>query len=229
MIPLRDHLRRLTTPFLTVLIILVNLLVWFYQLSLGPQTGERFLFLLGMIPGRLQLALESPEAPLAAALVPLFTSMFLHGGWLHFLGNMWYLWVFGDNVEDRLGHARFLFFYIACGLGAGLIHTLFNWNSTVPAVGASGAISGVLGAYFVFYPHVRVTTLIPLLFFFFTVQLPAVVLLGFWFLMQFLNGIGSLGRGLSGGVAWWAHIGGFVLGMILGKILQQRRPRMVVS
>jgi len=225
MIPLRDLNRRYSTPLITVLLIAINALVWFYELSLGPRAGEQFLFVMGMVPARLQVALHSPEVPLSAALIPLFTSMFLHSGWLHVIGNMWFLWVFGDNVEDRFGHIPFLVFYLACGLGAGVIHTLFNWNSAVPAVGASGAISGVLGAYLVMFPHARVITLVPLIFFFFTVQLPAVVILGYWFVVQFLSGLSSLGSRESGGVAWWAHIGGFILGMVVALMMPRKTYR----
>ena len=225
MIPLRDLNRRYSTPLITVLLIAINALVWFYELSLGPRAGEQFLFVMGMVPARLQEALHSPEVPLSAALIPLFTSMFLHSGWLHVIGNMWFLWVFGDNVEDRFGHIPFLVFYLACGLGAGVIHTLFNWNSAVPAVGASGAISGVLGAYLVMFPHARVITLVPLIFFFFTVQLPAVVILGYWFVVQFLSGLSSLGSRESGGVAWWAHIGGFILGMVVALMMPRKTYR----
>jgi membrane associated rhomboid family serine protease len=149
--------------------------------------------------------------------------MFLHGGWLHLLGNMWFLWVFGDNIEDRLGHLRYLVFYLATGLGAGLAHALLNLSSTIPAVGASGAISGVLGAYFVLFPHSRVITLVPLLFFFFTVRLPAVIILGYWFAIQFISGLGAVALPGSGGVAWWAHIGGFVLGAVLVRMFRPRR------
>jgi membrane associated rhomboid family serine protease len=223
MIPLRDSNPRSTTPVFTVGIILANLAVFIYQLSLSPHAEQRFMMALGMVPARLQLALTSPSVSLGDALFPLFSSMFVHGGWLHLIGNMWFLWVFGDNIEDRLGHFRFLLFYLAAGIGSGLIHTFFNWSSTLPAVGASGAISGVLGAYFVLFPRTRVLTLVPLLFFFFTVRLPAAVVLGFWFVLQFLSGLTALGSRSAGGVAWWAHIGGFVLGVLLVRIMSPRR------
>jgi membrane associated rhomboid family serine protease len=150
--------------------------------------------------------------------------MFLHGGWLHLIGNMWYLWIFGDNVEDRLGHSRFLLFYLLVGLGAGLIHTGINYYVEIPSVGASGAIAGVLGAYLLLYPLARVLTLIPLFFFWQIIEIPAVIVLGLWFFMQFLSGANALAVAdrTSGGVAWWAHIGGFVLGMILLAVF--RRP-----
>jgi membrane associated rhomboid family serine protease len=223
MIPLRDVNPRHTTPFVTVALVLANAAVWFYQVSLPPWAEERFVFALGMVPARLQVALSSPELTLSAALLPLFTSMFLHGSWMHIIGNMWFLWVFGDNIEDRLGHFRYLLFYLVCGIGAGLAHTLFSLNSTVPAVGASGAISGVMGAYFLFFPRSRVVTLVPLFIVFFTVQLPAVFILGYWFVIQLLSGVGSLGQRASGGTAWWAHIGGFVLGIALARRFTPRR------
>ena len=141
--------------------------------------------------------------------------MFLHGGILHLLGNMLFLWVFGSSVEDRLGHLSYLFFYLLCGLGAGVTHILANWGSSVPSIGASGAISGIMGAYIVLFPFSRILTLVPLLFFFFTVRIPALLMIGYWFAIQFLSGLSSLGEANQGGVAWWAHIGGFVMGAIL--------------
>ncbi len=221
MIPLKDLNPRRTTPFVTVLIILANAAVFFYQVSLGPRAGQAFIYAFGMIPLRVELFLTGHPVALAQAFAPLLTSMFLHGGWLHIIGNMWFLWIFGDNIEDTLGHFNYLLFYLVCGVAAGLTHTLANLNSTVPAVGASGAISGVLGAYMVLFPRSRVLTLIPLFIMFFTVQLPAVVILGYWFLIQFLSGLGSLGAGTEGGTAWWAHIGGFILGAVL--VLGSRR------
>jgi len=143
--------------------------------------------------------------------------MFLHGGWLHLIGNMWYLWIFGDNVEDRRGHGRFLVFYLLAGLGAGFIHTGVNYYVVIPSVGASGAIAGVLGAYLLLHPFARVTTLIPIFFFWQIVEIPAVIVLGLWFLMQFLSGTSALSvaDATAGGLAWWAHIGGFLVGMVL--------------
>lgn len=225
MIPLRDRNPRSSVPWVTALLVLINILAFLYQVSLGPQVGERFVLAYGMVPARVEWALSDPDVTLGAAVFPLLTSIFLHGGWLHLIGNMWFLWVFGDNVEDRLGHLRYLVFYLACGLGAGLVHVLFNLDSRIPAVGASGAISGILGAYMVLFPGARVLTLIPLLVFFFTVELPAVILLGYWFLIQTLSGLGALGMRGRGGVAWWAHVGGFLLGLLLAKWAAQGRPR----
>ena len=215
MIPLRDINPRSTMPFMTVLIILANLGAFLYQVSLGPRAGQILVYTYGMIPARVPLAFVGDGITLVQAFAPLLTSMFLHGGWFHLIGNMWFLWVFGDNIEDRLGHLSYVLFYLVCGVGAGVVHSVANLGSTIPAVGASGAISGVMGAYIVLFPRSRVLTLVPLLFFFFTVQLPAVVLLGYWFLIQFLSGVGSLGMHTQGGVAFWAHIGGFVLGALL--------------
>jgi len=212
MIPLRDLTPRTRTPFMTVLIILVNMAVFLYQWSLDPRAGEQLAFAYGMIPARVELAFAGHQVTLVQAFLPLLTSMFLHSGLLHILGNMWFLWIFGDNIEDYLGHFKYLLFYVICGVGAGIVHTVANWGSTLPAVGASGAISGVMGAYIVLFPRARVLTLVPLLVIFFTVQLPAVVILGYWFLIQFLSGVGSLGTRSTGGTAWWAHIGGFLLG-----------------
>jgi rhomboid family protein len=150
--------------------------------------------------------------------------MFLHGGWLHLIGNMWYLWIFGDNIEDRLGHFSYLIFYLLCGLGAGVVHTILNYDVRVPSIGASGAIAGVLGAYLVSYPGARILTLIPIFIFMQIIEIPAVIVLGFWFIMQFLSGTASLASATAnaGGVAWWAHVGGFVIGMILVGLFPRR-------
>jgi hypothetical protein len=152
--------------------------------------------------------------------------MFLHGGYLHIIGNMWFLWIFGDNVEDYFGHFKYLLFYFFCGIGAGLTHTIANLNSTVPSIGASGAISGVMGAYIMLYPRAQVLTLVPLLVFFFTIRLPAIVILGYWFVIQFVSGLATQGTSQTGGgVAFWAHIGGFALGVITTLIVRGRAPR----
>ncbi len=215
MIPLRDANPRSTRPMITVLLIVANVVVFLYQFSLGSGAGQQLIYTFGMIPARIPELFAGHDVTVRQAIWPLLTSIFLHGGWLHLIGNLWFLWVFGDNVEDYLGHFKYLLFYLLCGVGAGVVHALANLGSTVPAVGASGAISGVLGAYIVLYPRARVVTLVPLVFFFFTVQLPAVVVLGYWFLIQFLSGLSEVGTRHLGGVAWWAHIGGFVLGAML--------------
>jgi membrane associated rhomboid family serine protease len=204
-----------------VSLIWLNIVVFLYELSLGPQL-EPFLRRFGVVPE----AMLHGGSPLGW--VPLFTSMFLHGGWGHILGNLWFLWIFGDNVEDRMGPKRYLVFYLVCGLVANLVHILINPSSTVPTIGASGAISGVLGAYFVLFPYARVMAFIPLWFFFFDiVEVPAFFFLGLWFLMQFYSGLIMLplSRLLqTGGVAWWAHIGGFAAGVVLVKLFCARRP-----
>jgi len=218
MIPLKDLNPRLTLPFMTVVIILVNTAIFLWEfyvdISLGPQAEHQLINTLGMIPARIPLALTSHQVTFGQAFLPLLTSMFLHGGWFHLIGNMWFLWIFGDNIEDHLGHFNYVVFYLVCGVGASIVHTIANLGSTMPAVGASGAISGVMGAYVVLFPRSQVLTLVPI-FFFFTVRLPAVIFLGYWFLIQFFSGIGSLGVQTQGGVAVWAHVGGFVLGALL--------------
>lgn len=228
MIPLRDENPRVTVPFITILLIVVNTAVFLYQASLGPRAGQTLVFTYGMIPARLSAALVEHTVALNVGLWPLITSMFLHGGWLHLIGNMWFLWIFGDNVEDAFGHFGYLIFYLFCGIAGGLAHTYANWGSTMPAIGASGAIAGVMGAYFVLYPRAKVLTLVPLLVIFFTVRLPAIVVIGLWFAMQFLSGVGSLGVKDASGVAFWAHVGGFIIGA-LGGMLFGRRPRPPVA
>jgi membrane associated rhomboid family serine protease len=218
MIPLRSETPRRTFPIVNLLLILANIAVFIYQLTLPPRAGNQLVMQYGLVPARAEQALAHPGTPGAAlgpALVPLVTSMFLHGGFLHILGNMLFLYVFGGNVEDALGHGRYLGFYFICGIGSGLAQMLLNWGSKLPSIGASGAISGVMGAYIVLFPTARILTLIPLLFFFFTMRIPALIILGYWFIIQFLSGISTLGQINQGGVAWWAHIGGFLLGMFL--------------
>ncbi len=218
MLPLRDEAPRQSLPLFTVLIILANIGVFIYEISLGPRVGQQLLFTFGMIPARVELLLSGQHVTLGEAFTPLLTSIFLHSGLLHLAGNMWFLWVFGDNIEDRLGHFNYLLFYLVCGIGAGVVHTVANLDSRVPAVGASGAISGVMGAYMVLFPGARVLTWIPPIF---VLPLPSVVVLLLWFALQFLSGLGSLGMQLTGGVAWWGHIGGFVFGALL--VLGSRR------
>jgi rhomboid family protein len=213
MIPLKALTPWRRTPVITVALILANALVFFYELSLGPQAIERFFFQYGMIPARIQAALTTGGPALTAALVPIFTSMFLHGGWLHIIGNMWFLWVFGIAVEDQLGSLRYLAFYLVCGLGAALTQAFVSWGSRIPTIGASGAISGIMGAYLVLLPTSRVLTLVPLIIFWFTVRLPAIVMIGYWFLIQLLGA--TVQPRNAGGVAFWAHVGGFALGAVL--------------
>ncbi|MFZ0213117.1 MAG: rhomboid family intramembrane serine protease [Candidatus Acidiferrales bacterium] len=224
MIPLKNLRTCATFPAVTLAIILVNFLVFFYQISLPERALEPFIMTYALVPARVQLALSGSHFTLMRAFAPFFTSMFLHAGWLHILGNMWFLWLFGGNVEDRLGHLPYLGFYMLCGLGAGVAQTLFSLGSTIPSLGASGAIAGVLGAYVVFFPSSKILTLVTLFIWWFFARLPAVLFIGLWFLIQFLSGISSLGSAASGGVAWWAHVGGFLLGMLLVSGMKRRQP-----
>ncbi len=218
MIPLRDKNPTHRIPFVNVSIIIANIAVFIYELSLGERELERFFLQFGVVPQYVTTAFYSFDVGLQTFL-PLFSSMFLHGGWLHLGGNMLYLWVFGDNVEDKLGHGRYLLFYVLTGLAASFAHIAIDPLSEIPTVGASGAISGVLGAYLLMFPGARVVTLIPVFMFLQVAELPALVVLGLWFVLQFFNGLASLGYETAGmgGVAWWAHVGGFVAGLILVK------------
>lgn len=226
MIPIRDTIPSRSAPVVTWSLIAVNTAVFFYQLSLGPIGVEQLFYWFGLVPARY----SHPEWALTVGLppddyLPFLTSMFLHGGWLHLIGNMWTLWIFGDNVEDRMGHARFLAFYLLTGLAAGLTHWFTNIDSIVPTVGASGAIAGVLGAYFILFPHARVIAVFPVFFFPFFFELPAGVYLLIWGLSQIFSGmISTLSAADVGGVAWWAHVGGFVSGMLLYRLFILR-PR----
>ncbi|HEY6508548.1 MAG TPA: rhomboid family intramembrane serine protease [Vicinamibacterales bacterium] len=211
MIPLRDVIPSRSTPLVTIAIIVANAAVFAYQLSLG-DAGQAFIFRYGLVP-------------VEFSFVTVGTSMFLHGGLLHFGGNMLYLWIFGDNVEDRMGPGRFLAFYVLCGAAAALAQTWMSPSSPIPMVGASGAIAGVMGAYFVMYPRSRIVTLIPIFIFIQLIEVPAVVFLGLWFLLQFVSGLGTaLGpeAGITGGIAFWAHVAGFVAGLV--AVHAFRRP-----
>ncbi len=223
MIPLRDSVPARNQPVVTWVLIGVNVWVFLYELGLGPEL-DGFIRTWGFVPAHYFRLAETDPGHWVGRFLPLVTSMFLHGGWAHLIGNMLYLWIFGDNVEDRLGHLRYLAFYLVAGMAAGLAQAYLYPDSTVPTVGASGAISGVLGAYLVLFPRARVLTLVPFLFFFPVVELPAVLYLGFWFLMQLVSGALALAlAGEAGGVAWWAHVGGFVVGILLVPLLRRRR------
>jgi membrane associated rhomboid family serine protease len=224
MIPLKNLRPRTHPPMVTVALIIANFLVFFYQLSLSPHGLQTFLMTYSLVPARVQMALAGSHFTLAQAFVPFLTSMFLHAGWLHIIGNMWFLWLFGPNVEDRLGHLPYLGFYLLCGLGAGAVQTAFSLGSTIPSLGASGAIAGVLGAYIVFFPSSKILTLVTLFFWWFFARLPAVLFIGLWFLVQFLSGVSSLGSAAQGGVAWWAHVGGFLLGILLVSGMRRKQP-----
>ncbi len=233
MIPLRDDIPTRTVPIVNYALIAANALAFLLELGMGPQL-PRFLLQASVVPvlytGRdhslsvIEVFLTSLDPELGFRVL---FSMFLHGGWLHVIGNMLYLWIFGDNVEDRLGHFKYLFFYLACGWVASYAHIWSSPASRLPSIGASGAIAGVLGAYITLYPHAHVVTLLPLGFFSQLVRIPAVFFLGFWFLQQFLMGAMSLGvtTAESGGTAWWAHIGGFAAGLVLVRFLAARRQR----
>jgi membrane associated rhomboid family serine protease len=224
MLPIRDNVQSKTPPIVTIILIVINVAVFFFQISLGSRLNE-FLFAFGFVPSKFFHLLEKGD--ILVAILPLFAYMFLHGGWLHIIGNMWFLWIFGDNVEDRMGHVKFIFFYILCGLIAGLVHAFLNSQSGVPTVGASGAIAGVMGAYFILYPRAKIWTLIPIFFFVQFVEIPAFVFLGFWILIQLFVGAFSMSMGsLSGGVAWWAHVGGFAAGVLLVFIFRKRERNM---
>jgi hypothetical protein len=215
MIPFKDNIPSRTVPIINLLLIAANVTAFFYELSLGRGLNRLFM-LYGVVPARV-LAWPHSHASLAVLLTPFVTSMFLHAGWLHLIGNMWYLWIFGHGVEDRLGHLRYLVFYMLCGFGAGIVQTLMSTDSRIPSIGASGAIAGVLGAYIVTHPMARVLTLVPIIFFIQIIEIPAFIVLGVWFLFQFLAGTASLQEtpAATGGIAVWAHIGGFMLGMAL--------------
>jgi membrane associated rhomboid family serine protease len=223
MIPLRVDILRTRTAICTIFLILVNVGVFLFELTLSPKAGNAFVYSFGLIPSHEQLILSGHGLRLGQVVMPLFTSMFLHGGWMHLLGNMLFLWVFGGSVEEALGHFQYFIFYFICGVGSAVVHTMVNWGSEVPTIGASGAISGIMGAFIVSFPRSRVTTLIPALLLFFTIRIPAILMLGYWFLIQFLSGVASLGMSDQGGVAWWAHVGGFVLGALLAV---GERPKM---
>jgi membrane associated rhomboid family serine protease len=218
MIPLKDDNPTRTFAFVNIALIVINVLVFFYESSLRGHAQQAFILLNATIPARSPAYLAG-HTGFQLAFYPLFTSMFLHGGLMHLLGNMLFLYIFGDNVEDAFGHVGYLLFYIVCGIGSGLVHVLFNLHSTLPAIGASGAISGVMGAYALFFPRAKVL----MLFFIFLIPIPAVLVLGYWFVLQFLAGIGQLGASNAGGVAFWAHIGGFLIGLVVALMVKPSR------
>jgi membrane associated rhomboid family serine protease len=225
MFPIKDDQPSYSTPYVNIFLIVLNILIYFYQWTLGPRGEEAFVRIYGEVPSHLAAFLAgSHRYTLPDVIVPFFTSMFLHGSWMHVLGNMWFLYIFGDNIEDYLGHFKYLIFYLLSGLLAMSVQVAVNPTSNLPTVGASGAIAGVLGAYFLLYPRARVLTW----FFVFVLYLPAWIVLGEWIVIQFLSGTASLsvnaGRDV-GGVAFWAHVGGFVAGMIMIKIFPERRQR----
>lgn len=230
MIPLSDSVPARRAPVVTWALIALNIGVFLGELFMGPAEAERFFYLFGVVPARF----THPDWAYWVGFPveswwPLLTSMFLHAGWLHLVGNMWTLWIFGDNVEERMGPVRYLLFYLSCGVAAGLVHWFSNADSTVPMVGASGAIAGVLGAYLYLFPRARIVVMVPLLFWPLFFELPAVAYLLFWLVTQLLGGaIAGLGPEQVAGVAWWAHVGGFATGVLLHRAFmlpQRQRPR----
>jgi membrane associated rhomboid family serine protease len=233
-IPLKDDVPSRTTPFITMLLIAVNSIVFVYQMSLGLEpdaraagAAEAFVMEFGAVPCRLTGGCAAP-GDFPHPLMTVFSSMFMHGGLLHAGGNMLYLWIFGNNVEDTLGHGRFLVFYLLSGVAAAIAQTVMNPDSAVPMIGASGAVSGVLGAYLLLFPYATILTLVTFGFFFRFIHIPAVIVLGFWIVLQLISGYltasaAALGRGEGGGVAWFAHIGGFLAGMVLLFLMRPRQ------
>ena len=229
MIPLRDDAPRSTTPYVTYFLILLNALAFLFEITVDPyffsassarpsQALWDFFATFGLVPANLS------TQSLGMSVLPFFTSMFLHASWLHLIGNMWALWIFGDNIEDHLGHFRYLILYFLCGLAGGGLHVLLSQGSTIPSMGASGAIAGVMGAYFVLFPSARVLVFFPIFFLFW---LPAWLMLGYWFVLQFISGTANtlIARENAGGIAFWAHVGGFVTGIALIKVFPQRARR----
>jgi membrane associated rhomboid family serine protease len=217
-IPLRDENPTRITPYINYLLVAINMVIFLYGITLPHRVQNALAMTYGTIPVRFEHLLAG-GGQAEATLITLFTSMFLHGGLAHLLGNMLFLWIFGDNVEEFFGHAGYLVFYLFCGVTSGVTHILFNLHSAVPAVGASGAISGVMGAYIFLFPHSRILTLVLI----FLVPLPAFLILGYWFLLQFAAGVSSFGIAATGGVAWWAHIGGFLTGLSIAASTKRKR------
>ncbi len=216
MFPLYDTVRSRRFPFINWMLILLNGLIFYYEITLGEDRLNRFILNWGLIPAQL-------TSNYAESWLTVFTSMFLHGGWLHILGNMWTLFIFGDNIEDRMGHGNYLVFYLLSGAAAAILQSVLMPASQVPMIGASGAIAGVLGAYLILYPRARIASLVPILFIFTLVEIPAVIYLGIWFVLQLFSGWSALQGAASGGIAWWAHIGGFVFGVITVHLFAKRR------
>jgi membrane associated rhomboid family serine protease len=210
MIPLRDTIRSKSYPVVNTMIIIINIAVFFLELSKGDQLRQ-FIFTYGLVPARYTVPSMGAYFTSGQQIFSLLSFMFIHGGFFHLLGNMWSLYIFGDNVEDRLGSFKYLLFYLLCGFASGIAHLVVNWHSQVPTIGASGAIAGVMGAYMISFPRSKILTLIPMFIFFPLVEVPAVFFLGLWFIFQFLNAASTAGQG---GIAWWAHIGGFLFGIV---------------
>src|SRR5579872_906982 len=215
MFPIRDTQPSYSRPVVTSLIIALNVAVFLYEITLDPFSRNHFIQIYGLIPAHFHVS-------------TVLTSMFLHAGWMHIIGNMWFLWIFGDNVEDVLGHTKYVVFYVLCGCAAGMTQVLFNTGSRLPMVGASGAIAGVMGAYLIKFPHARIVTLVFVFIFITTIEVPAVLMLLYWFFIQLFSGVGTIGYShlSQGGTAFFAHIGGFIAGMILVNLLGTREKYM---
>jgi membrane associated rhomboid family serine protease len=223
MLPIRDSIPSRRPALVLYGLVIVNILVFCFQLTLPEAKLDEFFYLFGIVPRRYSHPSWAREIGFPDNYWPFLTSMFLHGGWMHIIGNMWTLWIFGDNVEDRMGPIRFLVFYMLCGLAAGIVHWLTNYSSTIPTVGASGAIAGVLGAYFLLFPRSWIVVMVPIIIYPVFFDMPAIIYLGIWFATQFFSGVGSLASSSEvGGVAWWAHIGGFVMGLVLTPFFARR-------
>ena len=225
MFPLKDDNPIHITPVITWALIAINVVVFFYQISLGPKAHEYFFYQFGAIPA---VVVGQQSLPSNIAAIPpflsVFTSMFLHGGWMHLIGNMWFLWIFGNNIEEAMGAARFIAFYLICGVLASWSHIASDPASIIPSIGASGAIGGVMGAYIMLYPRARVWTFIFLFFFVRLLYIPAGIILGYWFFIQLING-STAGNQSGGGVAFWAHVGGFLAGVLLVGIFKKKKVR----
>lgn len=225
MFPIRDNIPSQRVPYINYAIVAVNVFVWLYQITLPTSQLEALFYQWGLVPAHYSQPTLSAHLSWQELAGPFVTSMFTHGGWMHVIGNLWMLWIFGDNVEDFLGHGRYALFYLLTGIGAGLVHLFTNWDSVVPTVGASGAIAGVMGAYLILYPTARVLTVVPVFIVLVPLHVPALLFIGLWFVMQFLSGTFSLMGAPDGGIAWWAHIGGFVFGVFLLWLLGTGRHR----
>lgn len=221
MLPLRDKLKSMTTPWVVYTIFVLCVIVFIYELTLGANI-VLFFRRFGVVPSLLGHGAAWEMRGAFPQLFPFISSMFLHGGWMHIIGNLWTLWIFGDNVQDRMGPFRFTIFYLLAGIASMAMHAITNWGSQMPAIGASGAIAGVMGAYLVYFPRAKILTLLPLIFVFTVVEIPAFVFLLFWFGLQFFSGAFALMQdGAAAGIAWWAHVGGFVFGLVTAKLFDK--------
>ncbi len=225
MIPLKDENPSRTVPVVNIFLIVINIVVFIYMNTVAPLPVRSIILKLGFIPYELSHYVDVNPQNLVPIPLTIFTAMFMHGGWLHLLSNMLYLWIFGDNIEDKLGHVKYLLFYLTCGIAATLVHGLINFNSRIPTLGASGAIAGVLGAYLLLFPKARIKTLLFFGIFFQIIHIPAMLILGYWILIQILSAYAEYGTKTGAGIAWFAHIGGFVAGLVLIVALKPRERK----